>query len=417
MLDLVIANAKLFFPLGYERPLLDIGIRNGKIVRVEQGLKGASTIDLKGKMVFPGLVETHLHLDTAYTAEDNNSGFKCSYEEEKSSLERRFRDLSEDAITEDIYSRGERLLNNCVKQGTTAVRAQLNFTGNWGENSLTAYEMLKKRFVGILDMQNTVPYWPESSDQWHKAAKKGRIDSIGGYPGLRKGGPKSWYKAIDELIGLAVEYDIPLDLHFNETAENPLSCARYLVDYILSKKDFTLYNKVTCSHFTATEAPGISNDAVIDIISRFAKANINVVALTSNDMVTVGTPDRRGTTSVRKFLDAGANVCLASGNIRDTIHPFGNCDLLSEALTAAQIHKLGTRRELRRLLELITFNAAKALNIENYGVLPGCTADLTVLDADTPEDALISQAKRLLVLKKGEKVAGELELKGATNHD
>ena len=41
----------------------DIGIRGGRIVALGEGLSGGETIDASGKLVLPGGIDAHVHID------------------------------------------------------------------------------------------------------------------------------------------------------------------------------------------------------------------------------------------------------------------------------------------------------------------------------------------------------------------
>ena len=60
-MDFILRNAR---PIGAEQSLTDIGISDGKIAVIEPKLAAeGETIDLQGRLVSPGFVETHIHLD------------------------------------------------------------------------------------------------------------------------------------------------------------------------------------------------------------------------------------------------------------------------------------------------------------------------------------------------------------------
>lgn len=60
--DLVLKNAT-FITMDPAYPVAHtIGIKNGKIIALDETLKGKETIDLKGAYVYPGFIDTHLHL-------------------------------------------------------------------------------------------------------------------------------------------------------------------------------------------------------------------------------------------------------------------------------------------------------------------------------------------------------------------
>ena len=61
--------------------------------------------------------------------------------------------------------------------------------------------------------------------------------------------------------------------------------------------------------------------------------------------------------------------------------------------------------ELRQIYHMITFNAAKNAAIRNYGILPGNRANMVLLDAQTPEEAIIETAAKAYVWKDGRLIA------------
>jgi len=62
--DLLISNVRVVRPLKSSVEALDIAVRDGKIARVAAGLaadSAAVTVDGKGRLAFPGLVDPHMH--------------------------------------------------------------------------------------------------------------------------------------------------------------------------------------------------------------------------------------------------------------------------------------------------------------------------------------------------------------------
>ena len=61
-MDTILRNARV--EDGTDRPLVDIGIEGGRIAAIEPGVRaGGEEIDAGGRLVTPGFVETHIHLD------------------------------------------------------------------------------------------------------------------------------------------------------------------------------------------------------------------------------------------------------------------------------------------------------------------------------------------------------------------
>ena len=116
-------------------------------------------------------------------------------------------------------------------------------------------------------------------------------------------------------------------------------------------------------------------------------------------------PVRRGPTRLKQLMEAGVNCCYASDNIRDAWRPYGNADMMQEAMVAAHCMQYAFPDELEVVWRMGTYNAAKNALVEGYGVEEGCNADLVVLDAPSADLALIGQARKLYVVKGGKVVA------------
>jgi cytosine deaminase len=102
---------------------------------------------------------------------------------------------------------------------------------------------------------------------------------------------------------------------------------------------------------------------------------------------------------------AGVNVSISTNNIVNPFTPYGHPDLLRQALIAAMAAHLGSLDQMAWLLDLITINPARAIGLPEYGLAEGCCADLLVLDAADPVQAITEQAEKLWVLKSGRVVA------------
>ena len=53
----------------------------------------------------------------------------------------------------------------------------------------------------------------------------------------------------------------------------------------------------------------------------------------------------------------------------------------------------------------VTENAARIMHLEGYGLEPGCRADMVLLDAHDPVEAIRLRATRLKVIRRGKVIA------------
>jgi|GEM_PF-1963322 len=114
-------------------------------------------------------------------------------------------------------------------------------------------------------------------------------------------------------------------------------------------------------------------------------------------------PKRRGLTRVKEFWESGMNVCFGQDSINDPWCPasYGNLmNILDNGIHLAHTMSL---QQLDPCLDLITFNGAKTLNVEDqYGVDVGKPANFLVLDATTPFEAVRQRAEVLASIRNGE---------------
>ena len=114
-------------------------------------------------------------------------------------------------------------------------------------------------------------------------------------------------------------------------------------------------------------------------------------------------PKRRGLTRVKEMWQSGVNVCFGQDSINDPWYPAGNGNMMNILDHGIHLAHTMSFDELDRCLDLITYNGAKTLNVEDqYGIEVGKPANFLVLDADTPFEAVRQRADVLASIRNGE---------------
>ena len=401
MLDLVIRGATL--PDG--RKGIDIAIQGGRIVDVGPGLAGdaAEVIDAAGCLVTPPFVDAHFHMDSTLTygqPRTNQSGTLL----EGIALWGELKPLlTQDAIV-------ERALTYCdwaVGQGLLAIRSHVDVC----EDRLLAVEALidvRERVKPYLDLQlvafpqDGYLRTPGAKANLERALDMG-VDVVGGIPHFERtmaGGGAS----IRALCEIAADRGLMVDMHCDES-DDPLS--RHVETLAAETKRLGLEGRVTGSHLTSMHS--MDTYYVSKLIPLMAEAELRVVA---NPLINItlqgrhdGYPKRRGMTRVPELMAAVLVVACGQDCVMDPWYPLGTADMLDAASMGLHVGQMTGQDAMRRCFQAVTENPAAILGLDGYGIAPGCHADLVVLQARDPVDAIRRRARRLHVLRRGRVIA------------
>jgi cytosine deaminase len=98
-------------------------------------------------------------------------------------------------------------------------------------------------------------------------------------------------------------------------------------------------------------------------------------------------------------------VCSGSDGIRDSWGPYGNADMLERATFVGLRNNFRLDADVELALDVCTHGGAKVMALKDYGLAPGCAADLVLADGESLTEAVVSRAPRRLVVKRGRVVA------------
>lgn len=410
MIDFILRNAYL----QDEELNLDLAIDNGVIIDRGPTLNyiARQEMDLGGRLLIPGFVESHLHLDVAMMNTWSRPGRPAPFmfpHELNEDMERRRRSFTR----EDIERRAGAALELASRHGVTAVRAQCHVDTEVGLKHVEALQSVKEKYAGRVTLQIVafpqlgLQRYPNTAELFREAFRAG-VDVMGGASNLDSDpqGNVDVKGHIDTAFKLAMEMDVDLDIHADLGIPNRVELDDLEVVQIARRAiEYGYQGRVTVGHVCALDSalPEVAEQA-IELIK---EAGLSVVS--QPDLYRLGRGDthhvRRGLTRVKQLLAAGVNVTYASNNVRDAFRPLGNFDLLEEGLILAYGAHMDTVEELNTLVRMSTYNGARALRLQDYGVEKGCEADLVVLDAPSTSAALVSQAEKLYVFKAGRLMA------------
>ena len=111
----------------------------------------------------------------------------------------------------------------------------------------------------------------------------------------------------------------------------------------------------------------------------------------------------RGVADAHFLCAHGVNCSLSSNNVLNPATPLGDCSLLRIANLQANVLQVGEPEQLHECFSMLTERSARMLNLPDYGVAIGNPADLLVLDATSPEQAVAEIRQPLAVFKNGKR--------------
>jgi len=400
-MDLIIRGASL--PEG--RTGIDIGIEGERIVAVGPALaaKAPVEIDASGRLVTPPFVDAHFHMDSTLSLgmpRLNQSGTLLEgiaiWGELKPSL-----------TVEAIRERALRYCRLAVSQGILAIRSHVDVCDPrlLAVDALLDVRRIMKPFLDLQLVafpQDGYLRSPGAPDNLRRALERG-ADVVGGIPHFERT-MADGAASVRALCEIAAERGLRVDMHCDET-DDPSS--RHVETLAAETVRTGLQGRVTGSHLTSMHS--MDNYYVSKLIPLMAEARLGVVANPLINITLQGRhdtyPKRRGMTRVPELMAAGLDVAFGHDCVMDPWYPLGRADMLDVAHMGLHVAQMTGTEAMKRCFDAVTVNPASLLGLQDYGLAPGKFADLVVLQAADPIDAIRRRPPRLFVIRRGRVVA------------
>ncbi|HEX5373309.1 MAG TPA: amidohydrolase family protein [Aquabacterium sp.] len=401
MLDLILRHCTL--PDG--RVDQDVAVAQGRIAAIGTALpvSAVQDIDAQGQLLSPPFVDAHFHMDSTLSyglPRVNQSGTLLEgialWGELKPTL-------TQDAIV-------ERALNYCdwaVAKGLLAIRSHVDVC----DPRLLAVEALlhvRERVKPYLDLQlvafpqDGVLRCPGALSQLQRALDMG-VDVVGGIPHFERTMAEG-AESVRLLCEIAAERGLQVDMHCDET-DDPMS--RHIETLAFHSQRLGLQGRVAGSHLTSMHS--MDNYYVSKLLPLIREAGVAAIANPLINITLQGRhdsyPKRRGMTRVPELIAAGVDVAFGHDCVMDPWYSLGSADMLEVAHMGLHVGQLTGREAMRQCFEAVTTVPARILGLAGYGLDIGCQADMVLLQARDPIEAIRLRATRLLVVRRGQIVA------------
>jgi cytosine/adenosine deaminase-related metal-dependent hydrolase len=350
----------------------------------------AEVLDGEGRIALPGLIEAHTHLDKSLLGMPwyrNAVGPRLIDRIDNERAERR-------AMPIDARRQSARQAALSVGHGTTHIRSHVDVDTEIGVGGIEGVMATRDALADAVGIdivafpQSGLLIRPGTLALLEQALRLG-AETVGGLdPCAIDRDPKGH---LDAIFGLAERFGRGIDIHLHETGE----MGAFSMELIIERtRALGMAGRVIVSHAFCL---GMPDDAIVGpLIAALADAGIAIM--------TTGTSSRP-VPPLKRLHQAGVVVCAGSDGIRDTWGPYGNADMLERATILGLRNNLRRDDELPIALAAVTTGAARALGLSDYGLAPGCRADLVLVAAETLGEAIAQHPAPRTVVRHGRIVA------------
>jgi len=362
---------------------------NGVITEIMPAAEHESapgTVDGRGLLAIPGLINAHAHVDKSwwghpwqsYGGEQSTEG-RIRHERER---------RGELGIPSADITRA--VLDQSVRTGTTAFRTHVDVDLGLGLDGISIVRDAFAQFDGALGLQivafpqDGVLRRPGVIDLLAQAAAAG-VEFIGGLdPAAIDRDPVG---QLDALFDIAAEHGCGIDIHLHDGGE----LGAFELELIAERTErYGLQGRVNVAHgFAIVQIPESRRR---DLLQTFGQLDVTWSTVA---------PLRLPQLPLHEFAEARVDFAFGTDGIRDLWSPYGTGDLLGIAWQYARAGGVVRDEDLRRVVEIASSRAARFVGREVHDLVVGSRADIVLIDAENPMDALVRTPPREIVIGGG----------------
>ncbi|MGJ8624552.1 MAG: amidohydrolase family protein [Yoonia sp.] len=351
---------------------------------------GAEVIDCGGRILIPGMIEAHTHLDKSLLGMDwyrNEVGPRLI---DKIDNEREVKV----ALGLDPQVQSERHAILAMSHGCTHIRSHVDVDTHHGLAGVEGVMATREKLAGMIDIeivafpQSGMMTRPGTVEMMDEALKLG-AELVGGIdPCGMEHDPKGH---LDAVFGLAEKHGKPVDIHLHERDALGWFSMEEIIDRTIA---LGMQGKVAISHAFCLGA--VDRGYVAGLQEKLAENQIHILTTA---------PASAPVPAVKELKAYGILTGAGCDGIRDTWGPYGNSDMLEKAMHIGMRNNLRRDDEVELALDICTFGGAAVMGLDGYGLDIGCVADCVLVEGATLAEAVVTHAPRKLALKAGKVIA------------
>ena len=363
---------------------VDVAVADGRIAAIGERLagRGDAEIDARGGLVTESFVDPHLHLCKVWTASMAGDAAMQAYHGAGMAHAASAIDLAAQVKAQYheswITANARRAVALAALHGNLHIRALADVDTKARLEGVKALLRVRDEFKGVVEVQvvafaqDGIVREPGAAALMGEAMRLG-ADVVGGIPWIEHTDADQ-AEHIRVCFDLAREFDKDVSMLLDDAGDASLRTLEAMARAALARG---WQGRALAHHCRAMAL--YPDEYLGQLIELLVRARVAVVT----DPHTGPLHAR-----VKALLAAGITVCLGQDDISDAYYPFGRNNMLEVAFLASHLLWMTGRAEIERLYDMITVDAAKAINLRDFGLAVGKHANLVVLDVPDVIEAL-----------------------------
>ncbi|RKX45551.1 MAG: cytosine deaminase [Thermotogae bacterium] len=367
---------------------------------MKEGISGKTgeEIDATGNLVTESFVNPHLHLCKVYTLRMMDELALQDYHGEKmgramSAIELAAR-IKERYDESWILPNVRKALELAVKYGNTHIRAFADVDTKAKLEGVKALLKAKEEFKGIVELQvvafaqDGIVREPGAEKLLKKAMELG-ADVVGGIPWIEYT-VEDMQRHVKTIFDIAQTFDKDVSMLVDDAGDPTLKTLEMMAVEAIKRG---WQGRVLAHHARAMAL--YPDPYFLKLAALLKKARLPVVS----DPHTGPLHAR-----VKDLIREGVLVCLGQDDITDAYYPYGRNNMLEVAFLASHVLWMTSKREMEKLYDMVTTDAARAMGLKTHLLKEENPANLVIVKGEDVLEALRFHEEPLAVISHGKLV-------------
>jgi cytosine deaminase len=294
-------------------------------------------------------------------------------------------------VGSEIEQRVRQVLTDAENYGVSHIRAFADVDNKAGLRGIKSLLRIREEFKDRIAIelvafpQEGIIKEPGAEELLYKSMELG-ADVVGGIPWIERTRLDS-KKHIKIGFEIAKQFDVEVAMLTDDSADAGLRTTEYLAAETI-RNGWT--GRVAACHARSTALYSAADHR--KLVALLKKAGMSVITNPHTGPLHV---------RVKDLANAGVTVALGQDDVYDAYYPYGRCNMLEVAFLAGHLMWMMTREDREMLYDMITMNPAKIMKLHDYGITPGGTANLVILNAEDTREAFASHSEPAVVIRNG----------------